>query len=133
MLRLILPQLAKNTRPFLTSIVIDDGDADVDQTQWYDEWDQASFTLGYIVTKTEMDQYLLDGCEAWTPSFDFLIWKLNEANYSILARIARDLLVMFVSTIAFESAFSAEGFMLDPFRNSLALIIVEALIVLKIS
>ena len=42
--------------------------------------------------------------------------------------MARDVLAIHVSTVAFESAFSTGGHVLDVFRSSLTLKIVEALI-----
>jgi hypothetical protein len=71
----------------------------------------------------------LDGCEATKKEFDILLrWKVNAPKYPILAEIARDILVIHISTIASESAFSNEGRILDPFRSSLSPLTVEALI-----
>jgi len=61
--------------------------------------------------------------------FDILIWwKVNASKYSIFAVIARDVLVIPISTIASEFAFSTGGRVLDSFRSSLSPITVEALI-----
>jgi len=54
-----------------------------------------------------VDQYLLDGCEA--NIIDFIIlnwWKVNAPKYPTLPAIARDVLAIPISTVAFESAFS---------------------------
>ena len=99
------------------------------ESQLFYEWLQASTASGSTSTKTEIDRYLSNGCEAFSQSFDLLNWwKVNEPNYPILARIARDVLAMPVSTVASESAFSTGGRVLDPFRSSLAPRTVEALI-----
>ena len=55
-------------------------------------------------------------------------WKYNTNKYSILSRLARDVLAVPVSTVASESAFSTGGCILDPFRSSLALEMAQSLI-----
>jgi len=45
--------------------------------------------------------------------------KIHGPRYPVIARIARDVLGVPVSTIASESAFSAGGRTLDSFRTSL--------------
>ncbi|XP_024024324.1 zinc finger BED domain-containing protein RICESLEEPER 1-like [Morus notabilis] len=80
--------------------------------------------------KNDMDRYLTDHIEDPTRSnFDVLVWwKNNATNYKVLSLVARDILVIPVSTVALESAFSTEGRILDPFRSSLSPKMVEALI-----
>ena len=42
--------------------------------------------------------------------FDILMWwKMNSSRYRVLSQIAHDVLAIFVSTVAFESAFSSGG------------------------
>ena len=53
---------------------------------------------------------------------------MNSSRYQILSQIARDVLVIPVSTIASESAFSTGGRVLDSFRSSLSPNTVKALI-----
>ncbi|PWA54316.1 zinc finger BED domain-containing protein RICESLEEPER 2 [Artemisia annua] len=61
--------------------------------------------------------------------FDILNWwKLNSPRFSIVSKMAKDILCIKVSTVASESAFSASGRVLDPYRNSLSPSIVEALV-----
>ncbi|GJS68508.1 reverse transcriptase domain-containing protein [Tanacetum coccineum] len=55
-------------------------------------------------------------------------WKLNSLRFPIVSRMAKDILSIQVSTVASESAFSASGRILDPYRNALAPNIVEALV-----
>lgn len=52
-------------------------------------------------------------------------------EYPILSQIARDLLAIQVSTVASESAFSAGGRVIDPFRSRLDPEMVEALVCTK--
>jgi hypothetical protein len=76
-----------------------------------------------------VDRYFLDRCEATTKEFDILLWwKVNAPKYPILAEIARDILVIHISTVAFESTFSNIGRILDPFRSSLSQLTIDALI-----
>ncbi|CAN0907087.1 Putative AC transposase [Linum grandiflorum] len=61
--------------------------------------------------------------------FDILgWWKTNSVKYPILSDIARDILVVPISTVPSESVFSTGGRVLDSFRSSLSPQIVEALI-----
>ncbi|GJU62737.1 zinc finger BED domain-containing protein RICESLEEPER 2 [Tanacetum coccineum] len=61
--------------------------------------------------------------------FDILLWwKLNSPRFPIISKMAKDILLIQISTIAFESAFSTSGRVLDPYKNALSMQIVEALI-----
>lgn len=65
-------------------------------------------------------------------NFDILSWwKLNQVEFPILSRLARDILSIQVSTVASESAFSAGGRVVDPFRGRLDPETVQALICTK--
>jgi len=57
--------------------------------------------------------------------------KNQTDEYPVLSRIAHDLLAVQVSTVASESAFSAGGRVVDPFRSRLEPETIEALICLK--
>ena len=64
--------------------------------------------------------------------FNILAWWKNQVDeYPILSQIARDLLALQVSTVASESAFSAGGRVIDPFRSRLDPEMVEALVCTK--
>lgn len=79
--------------------------------------------------KSELDQYLMDDVEAPDVEFDILNWwKVNSTKYPILAQIARDVLVIPISTVPSELAFTIEPNVLDPSRSSLFPMVVEALI-----
>ncbi|KAH9678810.1 BED-type domain-containing protein [Citrus sinensis] len=57
-----------------------------------------------------------------------LWWRVNGSRYPILEKIVRDVLVIHVSTVASESAFSTGRRIIDEYRSSLTPAMVEALI-----
>ncbi|RLN04677.1 activator-like transposable element [Panicum miliaceum] len=80
----------------------------------------------------ELEKYMADPPLSFNGQFDILSWWKNQVDeYPILAKVARDLLAVQVSTVAFESAFSAGGCVIDPFRSRLDPELVEALICMK--
>ena len=59
------------------------------------------------VQKNELDRYLEDDVEDDHAEFDILNWwKLKACKYYILSYMARDILVIPVSTVSSESTFS---------------------------
>ncbi|KAH9722524.1 BED-type domain-containing protein [Citrus sinensis] len=55
-------------------------------------------------------------------------WRVNGSRYPIMEKIARDVLVVPVSTVAYESAFSTGRRIIDKYKSSLTPAMVEALI-----
>jgi hypothetical protein len=85
-----------------------------------------------IGSQSEIDRYLTEDVEKASANFDILTWwKVNSTKFPIVAKIARDVLAIPITTVASESAFSTGGRVLDPFRSSLAPKTVEALICLQ--
>ena len=79
----------------------------------------------------ELDKYMAEPLLRQDP-FDILaFWKNNTDKYPILSQIARDVMSIQVSTVASESAFSAAGRVVDPYRNRLDPEMVQALICIK--
>ena len=79
--------------------------------------------------KAELDKYLDEDTEEDFDNFDILSWwKFNSLRFPTMAKIARDVLVVPISTVASESVFSTGGRVLDPFRSSLTPKVVESLI-----
>ncbi|KAL4580737.1 hypothetical protein LXL04_016939 [Taraxacum kok-saghyz] len=75
------------------------------------------------------NQYKSEQCESLDNKFDLLgWWKKNQAKFPVLASVARDILAIPASTVAYESSFSTGGCILDAFRSSLTPTTVEALI-----
>lgn len=48
-------------------------------------------------------------------------WKVNNLKYYILSVMARDILVVPISTIALESTFNDGGRVINPYRASLSI------------
>jgi hypothetical protein len=64
--------------------------------------------------------------------FDILAWWKNKIEeYPILSQIVRDVMAVQVSTVAFESAFSVAGRVVDPYYSRLDPEMVQALICIK--
>ncbi|KAM0832754.1 hypothetical protein ACQ4PT_064700 [Festuca glaucescens] len=110
-------------------IFLDDMDEDI-QNYLYENPGQQD------VEKSEIESYLKEEPVRWNDkndgTFDILAWwKGKQGTYPVLARLARDVLAIQVSTVASESAFSAGGRVVDPFRTRLDPEVVEALICTK--
>jgi hypothetical protein len=77
------------------------------ETQYRNMFSQHLVAENDLECRLEVDQYLLDGCEANIIDFDILNWwKVNAPKYHTLPVIACDVLAIPISTIASESAFS---------------------------
>ncbi|XP_021743212.1 zinc finger BED domain-containing protein RICESLEEPER 2-like [Chenopodium quinoa] len=80
-------------------------------------------------TKIELDKYLEEDTAEDVDDFDILSWwKFNSSRFPTVAKIARDVLAVPVSTVASESALSTGGRVLDQFRSSLTPRVVEGLV-----
>jgi hypothetical protein len=108
-----------------TDLLVDDGDDELES--FLDE------SSGHDTdAMNKLDKYMADPPLRLSGHFDILAWwKYQTDEYPILAKIARDLLAVQVSTVASESAFSAGGRVVDPFRSRLEPEMVEALICMK--
>ncbi|KAH9687240.1 putative AC transposase [Citrus sinensis] len=81
----------------------------------------------------EVERYLKDPVEdPINLKLNVLLWwRVNGSRYPILEKIARDVLSVPVSTMASEFAFSTGRRIIDEYRSSLTLAMVEALICTK--
>ncbi|XP_074278339.1 zinc finger BED domain-containing protein RICESLEEPER 2-like [Silene latifolia] len=80
------------------------------------------------LVRTELDRYLDEQKGDDEEPVILTWWKLNEPRFPILARMARDVLAIPISTVALESAFSTGGRTLDQFRSSLTPKTVQGLV-----
>ncbi|KAM5559354.1 hypothetical protein ABKV19_020819 [Rosa sericea] len=82
------------------------------------------------IINNDVDRYLGDPIEGDGEDFDLLNWwRVNGiCKYPTLARIAKEILAILVSTIASESSFSTSERIIDPYCSSLSPRMVEALI-----
>ena len=74
--------------------------------------------------KSELDNYIYeDG-----PFNVLQWWRSNSLKYRILSRMARDILVIPITTVASEATFSAGSRVIDTYRASLGVETVEVLL-----
>ena len=89
---------------------------------------------GRGMIKTELQKYLQEELEEDEVGDDVLgWWKIHGPRYPVVARMARDVLAVPVSTVASESAFSTGGRTLDSFRTSLTPRVIDLLHMFYIS
>jgi len=79
--------------------------------------------------KIELDHYSEEKNLSITLDFDILTWwwKQNGAKYPILPAIARDVLVILITIVAFKSAFSIGDKILSPHCSRLHFSTLETL------
>ncbi|CAI0466157.1 unnamed protein product, partial [Linum tenue] len=77
---------------------------------------------------SDLDDYLSEGVSPRAPNVGVLDWwRVNAGKYPLLKEVARDLLVIPVTSVASESAFSSSSRLLDPHRSRLHFETVEAI------
>ncbi|KAH0773641.1 hypothetical protein KY290_010778 [Solanum tuberosum] len=87
---------------------------------------------GAADSKTELQKYLSEENEVESSNFKILSWwKINSPRFHVLAEMARDVLVIPISSVASECAFSTGGRILDSFRSSLTPKLVQTLVCLQ--
>ncbi|XVF31873.1 hypothetical protein REPUB_Repub17cG0032000 [Reevesia pubescens] len=93
-----------------------------------DEYDFFVETLDDSLTKSKSDHYLEEKVLPRTPHFDILAWwKSGGLRYPTLRKIAKDILVVLIFTIALESSFSTSGRLGSPHCSRLHANTLEAL------
>jgi len=84
----------------------------------YDRYIERKKKARTSTMKTKLDHYLEEEVLPRSSYFYILMWwKLNELKYPTLQAIARDVLVIMISIVAFESTFSIEGQKLTPHHS----------------
>ncbi|KAL0298944.1 UNVERIFIED_CONTAM: putative AC transposase [Sesamum radiatum] len=79
---------------------------------------------------SELESYLDEVRFSRAETFSILDWwKTNSPKLSLLAKIARDILVVPATTVASEAAFSIGGRVIDESRACLLPDVVEVLVV----
>ena len=79
--------------------------------------------------RMEFDHFIDERVLKRSEDFDILAWwKSNGLKYPTLQRIARDILVILVTTITSESTFSISGRLLSPHHSRLHPKTIEAMI-----
>nr|KAJ0203883.1 hypothetical protein LSAT_V11C500293430 [Lactuca sativa] len=80
-------------------------------------------------SESQLQQYLNEDPIGFDKGYDILTWwKNNAVQFPIVARMARDILGMQISTVASESIFSNGRRVITDYRTNLFVVIVEALI-----
>jgi hypothetical protein len=96
------------------------------------DYDQYVESTSSQEEKTELDLYLGEPVKKLNDNVDILdYWNKSAARYPQLARMARDILAVPVSSVASESAFSLSKKVITPNRSSLKPKTVEALMCLQ--
>ncbi|KAG6523970.1 hypothetical protein ZIOFF_013859 [Zingiber officinale] len=85
----------------------------------YDQFVASSDPITLVSKTSELDTYLGESVLPRARNFDILSWwKTNGVKYPNLLKMARDILVIPVSTVASESAFSDSGRLVSPHRST---------------
>ncbi|XP_057786140.1 zinc finger BED domain-containing protein DAYSLEEPER-like [Salvia miltiorrhiza] len=85
--------------------------------------------FGLSEQKSQLELYMQEARLDAKSSLDVLgFWKGNQYKYPQVARMARDILSIPITTVASEAVFSVGGRVLDQYRSSLKASTVEAII-----
>ena len=88
----------------------------------------SSSSKKYGSARMKFDHFIDEGVLKRNEDFDILgWWKSNGLKYSTLQRIARDILVIHVTTVTSKFAFSTSGRLLSPHRSRLHPKTIEAM------
>ena len=80
----------------------------IEVVRGYEEFELNNSQVFSSMNKSKIERYLGEQVENNTSNFDILfLWNVNMGKYPILAKIAKDILVIHFSMVASESAFSA--------------------------
>ena len=70
-----------------------------------------------VSCSNEVEKHLAENCDGRKyVNFEVLEWwKDNSSRYQVLSKVTKDVLVVSIFTVVFESAFSIESHIVDPF------------------
>ena len=91
-------------------------------------------TASSLNNTTDIDRYLGVETISFEDNEDFDIfkwWKKQQIKYMVLSIIARDVLIVSMSTVASEAAFSTDGIVVSKKRCNLSAKAIEAVVCLK--
>uniref|UniRef100_A0A8R7PYM1 AC transposase n=1 Tax=Triticum urartu TaxID=4572 RepID=A0A8R7PYM1_TRIUA len=98
----------------------------------FSDYDQYVESTSSHEERSELELYLAEPAKRLNENVNILdFWSKSAARYPQLARMARDILAVPVSSVASESAFSLSKKVITPNRNSLKPKTVEALMCLQ--
>ena len=104
------------------------GDSYKKATKWMTGFDDYVNNGDCAVVADELDSYLDEKVIPRMEDFNILSWwKTNANRYPTLARIARDILAIPITTVASESAFNTSGRVVSSYHNKLHPSTLEAL------
>ncbi|KAI3745856.1 hypothetical protein L6452_08267 [Arctium lappa] len=84
------------------------------------DFDDFSTKVTSQAVKSELECYLEEKLMPRVKNINILdYWRTHEIRYPTLARMARDILAILISTVASESAFSIGGRVLDAYRTQI--------------
>nr|KAJ0201720.1 hypothetical protein LSAT_V11C600324670 [Lactuca sativa] len=99
-----------------------------DENEFYGSY-MTSGSFPSTSSESQLQRYLNEDPNGFDKGYDILTWwKNNAVRFPIVARMARDILGMQISTVAFESTFSNGRRVITDYRINLSVVIVEALI-----
>ena len=121
------PNVQEQSGTERTKLESDASDPYVIVYSWYERFLQVEQSVG---CSNEVEKYLAENCDGRKDvNIEILEWwKDNCSWYQVLSKVAKDVLVVPVSTVAFELAFSTRGCIVDPFRSSLSPFMVQNLV-----
>ena len=104
------------------------GDSYKKATKWMTGFNDYVNNGDCAVVADELDSYLDEKVISRMEDFNILSWwKTNANRYPTLARIARDILAIPITTVASESAFNTSGRVVSSYHNKLHPSTLEAL------
>ncbi|KAK9212613.1 hypothetical protein WN943_001995 [Citrus x changshan-huyou] len=105
-----------------------EGDSYKKATKWMTGFNDYVNNGDCAVVADELDSYLDEKVISRMEDFNILSWwKTNANRYPTLARIARDILAIPITTVASESAFNTSGRVVSSYHNKLHPSTLEAL------
>ena len=93
------------------------GDASDPYVMVHSRYERLLETEQSVGCSNKVEKHLAENCDSRKyVNFEVLEWwKDNSSRYQVLSKVTKDVLVVSIFTVAFESTFSIEGHIIDPF------------------